>query len=163
MEVIEAAKPIDEIRTEQGDGYTEKKEPEILSRSDVDRDDLRSLTVLLETMRENGLLDLLEGLVRNYEHAIKLITDELSRDSNQRFLTNALTIYTLLSSIDPERLTNFVRNLASSFNNADESREKGSVGILSLLSEMKDRDVSAGIRVLLNIMKGFTTDKKESE
>lgn len=162
-EVNELARPITETKSETRESDRTDLTNENKENTCGHHDDSGNIAGLIESMEENGLLEFLDGIARNYKHTVELITDEMSRESNRRFLTNALSIYTLLSSIDPDRLTSFVRNVASSFNAADDAREKGSVGILSLLSEMKDRDVSAGIRILLSIMKGFTSEKKDRD
>lgn len=154
------AKPITRIRT----GHENSDDTSAVPQQDREGQppvDLKELIRIFETLKESGLMDLLNGIMKNYQHTLNLVTDELYREKNQRFITNALTVYTLLSSIDTERLSNFMKNIASAFNDAEQAKEQGSLGVLSLLSEMKDRDVSAGVRILLNLMKGFTHEKKD--
>lgn len=156
------AKPITEIRSEkEEDAVQSLTSSELLENLSMHSAHLKEFISFLETISESGLLSLAAGLVKNYRYIIEQVAGEVSKEKNRRVIVNALSIYSLLASIDPEKVTGFVNNLTESLNSADEYRKERNIGVITLLNELKDRDLNAGIRVLLNIMRGFTSQKKD--
>lgn len=156
------ARPITEIRSrKEEDPVLSLASSEVVGEIMEKQEDLRELMKLMDTFMESGLMDLASGLLKNYQHTISLVTDQVTTDKNRNFILNLLTIYSTLSSIDHEKLSSLLGSIASSLNSADTMKSQGSIGVLSLLSEMKDRDLSAGIRVVMSILKGFTASRKE--
>lgn len=139
------------------------EEPSVwLSSSDLPaymighEDAIREMLELLDVLKESGLIPLVRGIVRNSDYILSEAADQLSSKKNANFVSNMLAIYSLFSSIDSSRLASFTESIAETLNNADSLRQQGSLGLLSLLNEMKDRDLSAGLRVVIAIIKGLT-------
>ncbi len=156
------AKPIAEIRkAEDGKPTPDEQLPGLIAELKGHEDAIREFMNLLDALKESGLLSLASGLARNYRYVMEELADGLSSEKSKTFLANALAMYTLLSSIDSERIAGFADNLQNAVNNAGEYEKQGKLGILSLLNQIGDRDVSTGIRVMLAIMKGFSLEKKD--
>ncbi|BAB59386.1 TVG0257960 [Thermoplasma volcanium GSS1] len=104
---------------------------------------------------------MIKAIMEHKADVVGVATEEIYKEKNQNFLRNILTIYTLLSSIDSERLRKFMENAAKSIESADKLKAEGSLSLLKIGSQLKDPDVSAGVRVLLSVAKGFTKDEEK--
>lgn len=121
----------------------------------MDRE-LKSMMELVKKVSQSGIIEVLKALMETYGDVASVVFNEMAEPENSNFIRNLLTIYTLLSRINPDMLRKFMENLADSIQNADTNRTKPPLGLFSLGRELKDEDVSAGIRVLLSAAKGFT-------
>jgi len=129
---------------------------EILNSVARNAEALNQIMQLLEAVSKSGLLDLIRALLERYNEALGIITEEASKERNVRAIRNLLSLYTFVSRANPEALTSFMANLADQINRADSLKKERPLGLFSLSGELKDPDVSAGIRILLNAAKGFT-------
>lgn len=157
------AKLIEEIekKTEQ--------EATVIAEQDLFRlllehsEEISSLLDLIRAGSESGLFTLVKGLLENKGESIGSISDELVKPKNMRFVRNLMSIYTLLSNIDPDIVRNFMLNLARAVDNSSSLKEQGSMGLMALRSNMKDEDVAVGFRVLFEVAKGFTRSGNKKE
>lgn len=156
------AKPITEIKSEsEEDPLISLASSELLNELKEHEGALREFMDVLDTLSESGFLSLANGVLKNYRFVLNEVASELSSEKSRRFVSNALAAVALLSALDTEKIESFTYNLENTLNNADTYRKQGSIGLLTILAEMKDKDLSAGIRVILGIMRGFTSGKKE--
>lgn len=156
------AKAIEEIEKMQEENV-QSVEVDLFQLMYEHRNELNSVLELLKTAEESGILTLLRSLLENRDASSSEISNELTRPKNIRFVRNLMSIYTLLSNIDPDIVRNFMLNLASAVDHSDELKKQGPMGLMAIRSNMKDPDVTVGFRVLFEIARGFTTEKKRKE
>lgn len=124
--------------------------------------ELAAILSILRKVSESGLLEAMTAMLERNGEVMSVVFNELSQKENSNFVRNLLTIYTLLSRVDPERLGRFMKNLSRSINAADSFSTEKPLGLMAIGREMKNPDVSAGLRVLLSAARGFTIkDDKE--
>jgi uncharacterized protein YjgD (DUF1641 family) len=149
------AKSIELIKEEE----TEQKQDNIVGLMgdlmSMDKE-LKSMMELVKKISQSGVIEVLKALIEKYGDVTSVVFNELAEPENSNFIRNLLTLYTLLSRINPELLRKFMENLADSIQNADTNKTKPPLGLFSLGRELRDEDISAGIRVLLSAAKGFT-------
>ncbi len=121
----------------------------------MDRE-LSAVLSILKKVSESGILEGVAAMLERNGEVMSVLFNELTQKENSNFVRNILTIYTLLSRVEPERLGLFMKNLSRSLNSADSLKNEKPLGLLGIGREIKDPDVSAGIRVLLSAAKGFT-------
>lgn len=119
--------------------------------------ELAAILSILKKVSESGLLEGITAMLERNGEVMSVIFNELSQKENSNFVRNLLTIYTLLSRVDPEKLGRFMKNLSRSINGVDSFSKGKPLGLMAIGREMKNPDVSAGLRVLLSAAKGFTT------
>ena len=126
-------------------------------------EEIDSLLDLVKSARESGIFTFLKALFENKGDSMSEISSELVKLQNIRFVRNLMSIYTLLSNIDPDTVRKFMLNLANAVDKSPKMKNKGPMGLMALRSNMKDPDVTVGFRVLFEVAKGFTkpSDKKE--
>lgn len=124
--------------------------------------ELAAILSILRKVSDSGMLEALAAMLERNGEVMSVVFNELSQKENSNFVRNLLTIYTLLSRVDPDRLRKFMKNLAKALNGADSFRNEKPLGLMTIGREMKNPDVNAGIRVLLSAARGFTA-KNDTE
>lgn len=157
------AKLTEEIEKMNEDEVTANDEMDLVKLLSDHVDEIGSLLSILRSASESGILTLFRGLFENKGDSMQEISEELTKPKNVRFVRNLMSIYTLLSNIDPDIVRSFMLNLASSVDRSPEFRDMGPVGLMALRSNMKDPEVAVGFRVLFEVAKGFTSQAKRKE
>jgi len=152
------AKMIEEIEEDKKSGSVSSDEmmEQIMNHAS----DISAVLDLIAAANRTGVIGFLKALVENHQDVTDVVVEEATSQSNMRFIRNLLSVYTMLSRIDPDRLRPFMENAADSITAADGLKAEGPLGLLKIGSQLKDPDVSAGVRVLLSIAKGFTAGRK---
>ena len=150
------SKAIEKIEVESSQANQDSMVAILNDLMSMDRE-IGSVLAILRKVTESGILEALAALIERNQEVMSVIFGELSQKENSNFVRNILTVYTLLSRIDPEKLRKFMKNLAESINESDKFRGERPLGLLSIGREIKDPDISTGIRVLLNAARGFST------
>ena len=153
------AKMIEHVETEEKPGSDISEET--LGQLARHAEDISAVLELVSVARRSGILEFLKAIMERREDAAEVLVEEATRDPNMRFLRNLLSVYTLLSRVNPDKIRGFMENAAESIQSADHFREEGPLGLLKINSQLKDPDVSAGLRVMLSLAKGFTSREKK--
>ena len=153
------AKMIEEIEDDKKSGSVPTSE--LMEQIADHASDISAVLDLIEAANRTGVIAFLKALVENHQDVTEVIVEEATSQGNMRFVRNLLSVYTMLSRIDPERLRPFMENAADSIAAADRLKADGPLGLLKIGSQLKDPDVSAGVRVLLSVARGFTAGRKD--
>ena len=152
------AKMIEEIEEDKKSGSVSPDE--LMEQIMNHASDISAVLDLIAAANRTGVIAFLKALVENHQDVTGVVVEEATSQSNMRFIRNLLSVYTVLSRIDPEKLRPFMENAADSIADADRLKADGPLGLLKIGSQLKDPDVSAGVRVLLSVAKGFTSGRK---
>lgn len=152
------AKPISEIRNAKRDG--ESLEELILQAGQLNLseyiDAIEETLQLLKNLKESGLLSMVSAFVAHYQDSTDIVVDQLSREKNHKAVRNILTIYTLLSNVEPDKLRNIAEKGAKELMDSTDSSAIGEpLGILQFLRLMKDPETASGIRVMMSLIRAF--------
>lgn len=156
------AKMIEEIEKKEGE-YNEEIAEAYLKKVSEYSEDIDALFGLISAANKSGILTLLRSLFENKGSSMDEISDELVKPKNIRFVRNLMSIYTLLSNIDPEIVRSFMLTLAKAVDSSPDMKSEGPMGLLALRSKMRDPDVSVGMRVLFETARGFTRKAERKE
>ena len=124
-------------------------------------DDIQSLLDLISAFRESGILSLMKSILSQKDDVLEVVSSDLLNAENARFIQNALSIYALLSRVDPEIIRRIVLTSADAMMNADVFKKDPPLGLLRINSMLKDPDISAGIRVMLSAIGAMTSSRKQ--
>ncbi len=151
--MIYVAKMIDESV-----GVLEKtvQEPDMAGMITRYSSDIEKLLEIVSVANRTGLLDLLESIMLHKDDVLQIATEEVNSARNNRFIQNSLSMYTLLSGLDPEIVRPMIENTAKSLSNMESLKSAQQGGLSKIISDFRDPNVLAGMRVLLSIMKGIT-------
>lgn len=140
-----------------------KEELDYLSLLAEHMDDIKSFLDLLRSANESGILTLLKALFDHKGDAMNEVSGELGKSKNVKFVRNLMSIYTLLSNIDPDVVRPFMLNLSKAVDRSEDLKDKGPMGLMAMRSQMMDPDVAVGFRVLFEVAKGFTRPQEKKE
>ena len=151
--MIYVAKMIDESV-----GVLEKtvQEPDMAGMITRYSSDIEKLLEIVSVANRTGLLDLLESIMLQKDDVLQIATEEVNSARNNRFIRNSLSMYTLLSGLDPEIVRPMIENTAKSLSNMESLKSARQGGLSKIISDFRDPNVLAGMKVLLSIMKGIT-------
>ncbi|MGC8506116.1 MAG: DUF1641 domain-containing protein [Thermoplasmata archaeon] len=110
---------------------------------------------IVSVANRTGLLDLLESIMIHRDDILQILTEEVNSGKNNRFIRNSLSLYSLLSGIDPEIVRPMIENTARTLSNMESFKNAQQGGLSKILSDFRDPDVLAGMRMLLSILKGM--------
>ncbi|MCL5804386.1 MAG: DUF1641 domain-containing protein [Thermoplasmataceae archaeon] len=124
-------------------------------------DEIQSLLDLISAFKKSGILSLMNAILSQKDDVLEVVSSDLLNAENTRFIQNALSIYTLLSRVDPEKISRMVLTAADAMMNADVFKKDRPLGLLRINSMLKDPDLSAGIRVILSAIGAMTSSGKQ--
>ena len=124
-------------------------------------DEIQSLLDLISAFKKSGILSLMNAILSQKDDVLEVVSSDLLNAENTRFIQNALSIYTLLSRVDPEKISRMVLTAADAMMNADVFKKDPPLGLLRINSMLKDPDLSAGIRVILSAIGAMTSSEKQ--
>ena len=124
-------------------------------------DEIQSLLDLISAFKKSGILSLMNAILSQKDDVLEVVSSDLLNAENTRFIQNALSIYTLLSRVDPEIIRRIVLTAADAMMNADVFKKDPPLGLLRINSMLKDADLSAGIRVILSAIGAMTSSGKQ--
>lgn len=157
------AKLIEEIEKTNEEEVKMDEEQNVFRLLTDHSEEIGSLLSLLKSASDSGVFTLLQGLFENKGDSMQDLSEELAKPKNVRFVRNLMSIYSLLSNIDPETVRTFMLNLASAVDRSPQFRKDGPIGLMAIRSNMRNPDVAVGFRVLFEIAKGFTSQGKRKE
>lgn len=121
----------------------------------VRTEQIKELISLMDAIDKSGILTLLKAILHNPDALLKTVSEEMLRDSNVRFIRNASSAYALLSRLDPDRVDRIMRNVTASLDKLGTDSSETPIGILTMIQLMKDPDISAGIRLVFDLLKSI--------
>ena len=124
-------------------------------------DEIQSLLDLISAFKKSGILSLMNAMLSQKDDVLEVVSSDLLNVENTRFIQNSLSIYTLLSRVDPEIIRRMVLTAADAMMNADVFKKDTPLGLLRINSMLKDPDLSAGIRVILSAIGAMTSSEKQ--
>ena len=115
-----------------------------------------NLLKTIKSLNDSGFLSLLNAISANYKYIIDTFSEQFNSDSTKKSLTNIMSVFDLLSKLDPDMMVNVMSRLGDSINNTGKPSASGLIGLARM---MHRSDVSEPISILLKILAG-TSEKK---
>ena len=142
------SKPIEYVETE------EEKLPAMIP--DEYKESFSNLLKTIKNLNGSGFLSLVNAMSVNYKYIIDTFSEQFNSDTTKKSLTNVMSVFDLLSKLDPDMMVSLMNRLGDSINNAGKP-EAG--GLMSIVRMMNNSDVAGPISVLLKILAGMSEKK----
>jgi uncharacterized protein YjgD (DUF1641 family) len=130
------------------------EDPESRKSAEYILDNIGTVTGLMEwikTMEDTGMAESLKGLIYLLANLRGVLTDDMLNGISA-ILNSLLEI---LSKVSDPHVVDGVVALLDGISSGKLSKEPKIHGTLSLLSELKDPQVEAGLAVAINVLKGL--------
>lgn len=141
--------------------HDEKKDLNVTGMIHEHFEEIQSLLDLVSAFKLSGILNLMKAVLSQKDDVMEIVISDLLNAENTRFIQNAMSIYMLLSHVDPELMNRIAQTAAESLMNADDFKKDPPLGLLRIGSLLKDPDLSAGIRVILSVISAITSSRKQ--
>jgi len=124
---------------------------------------LEALIELVEKLDERGILALLNGLVGKGDEILGVVMHELNKPSTSAALSHLLSLGTLISRIEAEKLEGLAERVNRGIEKAITAAESDHMmTFYDLLKMFKDPDVNRVLSALFGFLKGIgSSDTKE--
>ncbi|WMT51002.1 MAG: hypothetical protein RE471_08485 [Ferroplasma sp.] len=137
--------------------YIEEKETEEDSLiPDEYRESLGSFLKTIKNLNDSGFLTLINAMAANYKFIMDTFSDQFNSDTTKKSITNIMSIFDLLSKLDPDVTVNLMNRLGDSINSAGKLQDKGLMDIMRMLN---DKTVAGYITLILKILSGLQEKK----
>ena len=137
--------------------YIEEKETEEDSLiPDEYRESLGSFLKTIKNLNDSGFLALVNAMAANYKFIMDTFSDQFNSDTTKKSVTNIMSIFDLLSKLDPDVTVNLMNRLGDSINSAGKLQDKGFMDIMRMLN---DKTVAGYITLILKIISGLQEKK----
>ena len=137
--------------------YIEEKETEEDSLiPDEYRESLGSFLKTIKNLNDSGFLALVNAMAANYKFIMDTFSDQFNSDTTKKSVTNIMSIFDLLSKLDPDVTVNLMNRLGDSINSAGKIQDKGLMDIMRMLN---DKTVAGYITLILKIISGLQEKK----
>ncbi|MCL4453984.1 MAG: hypothetical protein M1317_07810 [Candidatus Thermoplasmatota archaeon] len=137
--------------------YIEEKEMEEDSLiPDEYRESLGSFLKTIKNLNDSGFLTLVNAMAANYKFIMDTFSDQFNSDTTKKSVTNIMSIFDLLSKLDPDVTVNLMNRLGDSINSAGKLQDKGLMDIMRMLN---DKTVAGYITLILKIISGLQEKK----
>jgi uncharacterized protein YjgD (DUF1641 family) len=146
--MIKMSKPIKYIEDE------EEKEVQIIPEEYKESFD--NLFKTIKNLNDSGFISLINAVSVNYKYIIDTFSDQFNSETTKKSLTNIMSVFDLISQIDPDMTVSFMSRLGESINNAGKPQAKGLIGLARMLN---NKDVAGYISVFLKIIAGLPEKK----
>ena len=137
--------------------YIEEKEAQKDSLIPYEyRESLGSFLKTIKNLNDSGFLTLVNAMAANYKFIMDTFSDQFNSDTTKKSLTNIMSLFDLLSKLDPDMTVNLMNRLGDSINSAGELENKGLMDVMRMLN---DKTVAGYITLILKILSGLEEKK----
>ena len=137
--------------------YIEEKEAQKDSLIPYEyRESLGFFLKTIKNLNDSGFLTLVNAMAANYKFIMDTFSDQFNSDTTKKSLTNIMSLFDLLSKLDPDMTVNLMNRLGDSINSAGELENKGLMDVMRMLN---DKTVAGYITLILKILSGLEEKK----
>ncbi len=120
------------------------------------RESLDSFLKTIKNLNDSGFLTLVNAMAANYKFIMDTFSDQFNSDTTKKSITNIMSIFDLLSKLDPDVTVNLMNRLGDSINSAGKPQDKDLMDIMRMLN---DQTVAGYITLILKILSGLQEKK----
>lgn len=152
------AVPITSIKKKQltAEQIQEQKLEELQALLAKQDEALEKILSITGELNDSGVLDAVAAMVKAKEQIAKIAVDQVSREPITNLINHVMNASAVMSSIDPAITSKLVESVRSGLNEAELYRDNDEkVGVIQLMTLLKDDDINRGLKFGLDFMKGM--------
>lgn len=116
---------------------------------------IRELLELIRLLDERGFLRFSTDLLRSEDEVVKVLAERFPPGELRRAVRNLEVVVRTFRDLDPATIGSLARGLPSAFDEARRAESDAPIGLLDVLSSLRDPEVNRGVRMLLGFLRGF--------
>jgi len=139
------SKPIEFVEKEE--------EEEVQAIPDKYKESFNNLLKTIKNLNDSGFLSLVNAMSVNYKYIIDTFSEQFNSDTTKKSLTNLMSVFDLLSKLDPDMMVSLMSRLGYSINNAGNADASGLMGLMRM---MNDSEIAGPLSIMLKILAGMS-------
>jgi uncharacterized protein YjgD (DUF1641 family) len=143
--MIKMSKPIEFVEKED--------EEEVQAIPDKYKESFNNLLETIKNLNDSGFLSMVNALSSNYKYIVDTFSEQFNSDTTKKSLTNIMSIFDLLSKLDPDMMVSLMSRLGDSINNAGTADASGLMGLMRM---MNDSEIAGPLSIMLKILAGMS-------
>lgn len=109
----------------------------------------------LNTLNDNGMLDMTHALVKHKEDALENVMGELNKPQYTKTLENILQLVLFAGELRVNEMKDFAGRLNDGMEAAGKSDQGGKTSYFDLMKALKDPEINRSITMLMAFLKGM--------
>lgn len=115
---------------------------------------LKGIT-LLRTLDDNGMLDLVDALIKQRKAAMENIFTELNQSQYTGVLENMSKLIFIMGDLDVDKLSYFTRKINQGMTETSVSDPDEKASVMSLVKALKDPEINRSVTMILQFLRGM--------
>jgi uncharacterized protein YjgD (DUF1641 family) len=135
---------------------------EILAAITANKAALLQFLDILNELHKAGLLDIVQGLVKNLQQVGAIGIAQLNKTGAQHMIKNGMSAVQFMGGVEPKKLENLLNSVQRGLDRANRQTSEADkpLGIMDLFRLMRDDEVNASLRFMTNFMQGMGSGLK---
>jgi uncharacterized protein YjgD (DUF1641 family) len=121
----------------------------------VSKESLRDLLELIRLLDERGFLRFAADALREEDRVVEVVSERFRPEELRRILRNLGVLYRTFQDLDPETLGTLARGVPAALEEAHRAESDRQVGILDVVSALREPEVNRGVRMVLGFLRGI--------
>ncbi|MBP1153784.1 MULTISPECIES: DUF1641 domain-containing protein [unclassified Paenibacillus] len=110
---------------------------------------------ILHELNRQGVLDALQGMLKNSEQIALIGIHQLNKPGAHRIIKNGMGAVQMLSQIDPAKLQTILQGVASGVEHAAQDEPAKKQGLWDILRTLRGREASASLSMMTKFLQGM--------
>lgn len=131
--------------------WEEVLEPEITTSAES----VRELLELVRLLDERGLLRFANDVLREEDRVVEVVTRRIEADDLRKAIRNLEVLVRTFRALDPATLGALAQGVPAALDESHRAERDRPVGILEIISLLRDPEVNRGVRMVLGFLRGI--------
>lgn len=128
---------------------------DVLTSVGENKDAILKGITLLRTLDDNGMLDLVDALIKQRKAAMENVFTELNKSQYTGVLENLSKLVFLLGDLDVEKLGEFTQKVNQGMTETSVSDPDEKASIMGLMKALKDPEINRSVTMILQFLRGM--------
>ncbi len=137
---------------------------ELISAVAQQKDALLVFLDIIGELHASGALEIVQGALKNRQAIGAIGLDQLNKSGAQNLIKNSMSTLQFLGKLDPVKMETMLTSVAAGVEHAVQPADeepKQSVGLLKLMQQLRDPEVSASLMMLMRFLRGMGEAKQQ--
>lgn len=110
---------------------------------------------LLEALEKNGLLDMLNALIKHKEDALENVMSQLNKPEYSSVIENVIKLSMFAGKLNVNEIGHFIDRINQGLEEAQTAQNMEKTSYTGLLKALKDPEINRSVTILLQFLRGM--------
>jgi uncharacterized protein YjgD (DUF1641 family) len=119
------------------------------------QDSLHKLLDIAGELEKLGVLDALQGMLKNSKQITLIGMDQLNKPGAHRMLKNGMGAVAFLTQVDPNKLQTLLNGVAAGIDQAVDAEANKKQGLWGFIKSLREREMVSSLSVMTRFLRGM--------